>query len=170
MAETKEKSKITPVKKEAERLHPKRLLTPFEDMEHWAEDFFPRGWLRQHRWDWPVSTGFSTMLEERMPKVDIIDRDNEVFIKAELPGIDKKDVEVSVTDHTITIKGSSRKEEKEEKGDYYRSEITQGAFSRSLPLPAEVNIDKSQAKFKDGVLELTLPKIESTKRRSIKID
>jgi HSP20 family protein len=170
MAETKEKTKIIPVKNETERFNPKYLLAPFEEMERWAEDFFPRGWLRPHRRDWPVNAGFSSLLEDRMPKVDIIDRDDEVFIKAELPGIDKKDVEVSVTDHTITIKGSSRKEEKEEKGDYYRCEITQGAFSRTLPLPAEVNVDKSQAKFKDGVLELTLPKIESTKRRSIKID
>lgn len=170
MAEIKEKNKIVPVKKASERLHPRSLLTPFEEMERWVEDFFPRGWLRPHRWDWPVNTGFSSILEERMPKVDIIDRDNEVFIKAELPGIDKKDIEVSMTDNTITIKGSSRKEEKEEKGDYYRCEITQGAFSRSLSLPATVNIDKSQAKFKDGVLELTLPKTEQTKRRNIKID
>jgi HSP20 family protein len=170
MADTKEKTKIIPVKKESDQLHTKYFLAPFEEMERWAEDFFPRGWFRPHRRDWPIRAGFSSLLEERMPKVDIIDRDNEVFIKAELPGIDKKDVEVSVTDHTITIKGSSRKEEKEEKGDYYRCEITQGAFSRSLSLPAEVNIDKSQAKFKDGVLELTLPKTESTKRRNIKID
>jgi HSP20 family protein len=172
MAETKEKAEIIPVKKEKEskRLTPGNLLTPFEEMERWAEDFFPRGWLRPHRWDWPASTRLSSMLEERMPKVDIVDRDDEVFIKAELPGIDKKDIEVSMTDNTITIKGSSRKEEKEEKGDYYRCEITQGAFSRSLSLPATVNIDKSKAKFKDGVLELTLPKTEQAKRRNIKID
>jgi len=170
MAEAKEKSKIIPVKKETERLHPKHLLAPFEEMEHWAEDIFPRNWLSPRRWEWPATTRLASMLEDRTPKVDIIDRDDEVFIKAELPGIDKKDIEVSVTDHTITIKGSSRKEEKVEKGDYYRCEITEGAFCRSLSLPAEVNIDKSEAKFKDGVLELTLPKTERTKRRNIKID
>ncbi len=105
-----------------------------------------------------------------MPKVDVIDRDDEVFVKAELPGIDKKDVEVTMSGNMITIKGSSRKEEKEEKGEYYRCEITQGVFSRSLSLPSEVNIDKSEAKFKDGVLELSLPKIERAKRRSIKVE
>jgi HSP20 family protein len=170
MAEAKEKSKIIPVKKDSAQLHAKHLLTPFEEMERWADDFFPRNWLRQHRWDWPASSRLASMLEERTPKVDIIDRDNEVFIKAELPGIDKKDIEVSVANHMLTIKGSSRKEEKDEKGDYYRCEITEGSFSRSLSLPAEVNIDKSEAKFKDGILELTLPKTERTKRRSIKID
>jgi HSP20 family protein len=169
MAQAKEQSKIVPVKKEPEKLHTKHLLAPFEEMERWAEEFFPRGWF-QHRSDWPASTRLASMLQQRTPKVDIIDRDDEVFIKAELPGIDKKDVEVSVTDHTITIKGSSKKEDKEEKGNYYRCEISEGAFSRSFSLPAEVNIDKSEAKFKDGILELTLPKTERTKRRSIKID
>lgn len=171
MAEAKGKAEIIPVKKEKEskRLNPRHLLTPFEDMERWVEDFFPRSWLRQHRLDWP-SGNLASAFEGRMPKVDVIDRDDEVFIKAELPGIDKKDIEVSMSDNMITIKGSSKKEEKEEKGDYYRCEITQGSYSRSLSLPAEVNIDKSQAKFKDGVLELHLPKVAQAKRRNIKID
>ena len=170
MVETLEKADIIPVKKvkQTERFNPKHLLTPFEDMEHWVEDLFPRNWLREHRW--PSGDKFISSLELRMPKVDVIDRDDEVFIKAELPGVDKKDVEVSMTDNMITIKGSSKKEEKEEKGEYFRCEITQGSFSRSLSLPAEVNIDKSQAKFKDGVLEMKLPKVERAKRRNIKVD
>jgi len=86
-----------------------------------------------------------------------------------MPGIDKNDIEVSMSDNTVTIRGSTRKEEKEEKGEYYRCEISQGSYSRSMSLPAEVNIDKSEAKFKDGILELTLPKIERAKRRSIKV-
>jgi HSP20 family protein len=172
MAQANAKSEVIPVKKEktSGRHSPKHLLTPFEDMERWVEDLFPRSWLHQHRLGWPSGARFSTSLDVRMPKVDVIDRDDEVFIKAELPGVDKKDIEVSMTDNTITIKGSSKKEEKEEKGEYYRCEITQGAFSRSMSLPAEVDIDKSQAKFKDGVLELRLPKLARAKRRNIKVD
>ena len=159
---------IIPVNKEQQIAShsPRHLLTPFEEMERWIEDFFPRSWLFHTRREWPSVTS----LEARMPKVDVIDRDDEVFIKAELPGIDKKDVEVSMSENMITIKGASRKEEKKEKGDYYRSEITQGAFSRSMSLPAEVNIEKSKATFKNGILELRLPKLERTKRRNIKID
>ncbi len=166
------KSEVIPVKKEkaAERFNPSHLLSPFEEMERWAENFFPHSWLRPQFGQWPSSTLRSTAFEGRTPKVDVIDREDEVFIKAELPGVDKKDIEVSMTDNTITIKASSSKEEKEEKGDYYRSEISRGAFSRSMSLPAEVNIDKSQATFKDGVLELKLPKMESAKRRNIKVD
>jgi len=167
----KVKAEVVPVKKEPtmERLNPAHLLTPFEDMEHWFEDTFPRSWLRQHRMAMPSGFNLYSPFEVRSPKVDVIDREDEVFIRAELPGIDKKDIEVSMSDNMVTIKGASRKEEKEEKGDYYRCETSQGSFSRSLSLPAEVNIDKSDAKFNDGVLELKLPKLEGAKRRSIKI-
>jgi HSP20 family protein len=171
MTNTSKKSEVIPVKKgsESERFSPKHLLTPFEDMERWVEDIFPRNWLREHRMGWPASAGLSSALDIRTPKVDVVDRKDVIFIKAELPGIEKNDIEVSMTDNTITIKGSSKKEEKEEQGDYYRCEISQGSFSRSMSLPAEVDINKSEAKFKDGILELTLPKLERAKRRNIKV-
>jgi len=168
---SKKAAQIVPVKKEkvVGRHDPRHLLTPFEDMERLFEDFFPRSWLRHQRMEWPSGSLSSAPLDIRMPKVDVIDRDNDVFIKAELPGVDRENVEVSMTGNMITIKGSTKKEEKEEKGEYYRCEISQGSFSRSLTLPADVNIDKSEAKFKDGILELTLPKLEQARRRSIKI-
>ncbi len=84
--------------------------------------------------------------------------------------MDKKDIDISMTDHTVTIKGETKKEEKEEKGDYYRCETSRGTYIRTLTLPAEANSEKADAKFKDGVLELTLPKMERAKRRSIKVE
>ena len=102
-------------------------------------DYFTTGWLGSQREEWPFRDRLSS-LEGRLPKVNMIDRDDEVFIKADMPGVDKKDIDVSMTDHTITIKGASKKQEKEEKGDYYRSEISRGAFNRSMALPAEVDI------------------------------
>ncbi len=152
-----------------ERLSPNHFLTPFEEMERWADELFPHSWFRSHPMGWPSRSMSGSRIEDRMPRIDIINRDDELYIKAELPGTQKDDIDVSMNGNVITIKSSSRKEQKEEKGDYYRREISQSAFSRSLPLPAEVNIDKSTAKFKDGVLELTLPKIEAAKRRNIKV-
>jgi HSP20 family protein len=105
-----------------------------------------------------------------MPRVDIIDRDKEIVVHAELPGVEKKDLDVTLTDTSVTIKGETRKESKEEKGDYYRCEISRGAFARSVALPAEVESANAKAQFKDGVLELTLPKKAVSKRRSIHID
>ncbi len=145
-----------------------RWVSPFEEMERLMEEFFPRGWLR--RWEWPVFPELGRRFEWRMPRVDVIDRDEEVVVKAELPGVDKKDLDVSVTGDTVTIKGQTSHEEKEEKGDYYRSEITRGSFSRTLTLPAEVDATRAKAVFKDGVLQLTLPKKEGAKRHTIRIE
>jgi HSP20 family protein len=143
-----------------------QVVGPLDDMERWFDDFFSRRWLRPWRWETRLPEAFSLS----MPKVDVVDRPNEVIVRAEVPGVEKKDIEVSVSGNMLTIRGETQKETKEEKGDYYRAEISRGAFSRTLALPAEVDDSKTRAAMKDGVLELTLPKVEKAKRRSIKID
>jgi HSP20 family protein len=90
------------------------------------------------------------------------------MLRAEVPGVEKKDIDVSVTGNSVTIKGETKREEKEEKGEYYRSEISRAAFSRTLALPAQVDPERANASFKDGVLEITLPKVEKAKRRTLK--
>ena len=96
--------------------------------------------------------------------------DDQVLVRAEVPGVEKNDLEVSLSDGSVTIKGRTKREEKEEKGEYYRHEISRGAFARTVALPDYVNTEAATAKFKDGVVELSLPKIEKAKRRSVKID
>jgi HSP20 family protein len=90
-------------------------------------------------------------------------------VKAEIPGVDEKDLDVSVAGNTVTIKGQSSHEDKEEKGDFYRCEISHGAFARTVNLPAEVDATQAQASFRDGVLELKLPKKPEAKRQPINI-
>lgn len=172
MSEKSKKAEVVPVKKEKgmTRAEPRHLLSPFENMERLFEDFFPRSMLRHYRLGLPSASELTAPFEGRMPKVDIIDRDDEILVRAELPGVDKKDIDISMTDNTITIKGETQTEEKEEKGNYYRCETTHGAYSRTLSIPVDVNSDKTNATFKDGVLEITLPKKEQAKRRNIKID
>jgi HSP20 family protein len=106
------------------------------------------------------------------PKVDIVEKDKEIKISAELPGMDDKDIDVSISRDTLTIKGE-KKEEKEDKGkDYFRMERSYGAFSRTIPLPKDVDTDKVKAEFKKGVLTVILPKtseaIKETKKIQIK--
>ena len=156
-------------KQELQKAEPKRALSPFEEMDRLFEDYFSRGWMRPFRWEWPSLGEMAKPFEGKMPKVDVIERDDEVVVKAELPGIDKKDLDVSVTENSVTIKGTTSHEEKEEKGDYYRCEISRGAYARTVALPSYVDADKAKASFKDGVLELKLPKVEKAKRRSIEI-
>jgi HSP20 family protein len=109
-----------------------------------------------------------------MPQVDVADTDKEIKVSVELPGLDDKDVEVSLTKETLTIKGE-KKEEKEEKGkDYYRSERSFGSFTRTIPLPVEIDVEKAAASFKKGVLTVMLPKtkqvISETKKVAIKAE
>lgn len=147
-----------------------RPLSPFEAMDKLFESYFPSSWMRPFRTEWPSWAEGAAPFQGKTPKVDVIDRDAEVVVKAELPGVDKKDIDLSVTRNTVTIKGTTSHEEKEEKGDYYRCELSRGSYQRTVMLPADVAEDKAKAKFKDGVLELTLPKLEKAKRQTVKID
>jgi HSP20 family protein len=154
---------------EIQKAAPARALSPFEEMDRMFDGFFRRGMMRPWRFEWP-SFPEMALPEMKIPKMDVVDRENEVLVKAEIPGVDKKDIDISVGEDTVTIKGETRHEEKEEKGDYYRCEISHGAFSRTIALPAVVDGAKAKANFKDGMLELTLPKTEKAKRHSVKVD
>ena len=160
--------------KEIQKAKPAQVPGPFEDIERmydrWFENFFSRNWLQPFRREWPSWSEMSIPAESRMPKVDVIDRDDEVVVRAEIPGVVKENLEVNVSDNVLTIKAETKREKKEEKGDYYRCEISRGSFARTLSLPHYVDHEKAKANFKDGVLELTLPKLEKVKRRNIKID
>ena len=156
-------------KQELQKAEPKRALSPFEEMDRLFEDYFSRGWMRPFRWEWPSLGEMAKPFQGKMPKVDVIERDDEVVVKAELPGVEKKDLDVSVTENSVTIKGTTSHEAKEEKGDYYRCEISRGAYARTVALPSYVDADKAKASFKDGVLELKLPKVEKSKRRTVEV-
>ncbi len=146
-----------------------RALSPFDEMDRLFDQYFRRGWMRPWRFEWPSFPEIS-LPEMKVLKVDVIDRETEVVVKAEVPGVEKKDIDISVGEDTVTIKGETRHEEKEERGDYYRCEISRGSFSRTVALPAAVDGSKAKASFKDGMLELTLPKVEKAKRHSIKLE
>ena len=104
------------------------------------------------------------------PAVDIYENDQNLVIKAELPGIDPKDVEVRVENHTIFLSGERKFEKETKEGNYHRVERSYGSFSRSFTLPSSVNTENAQAEYKDGVLTLTLAKREEAKPKTIKID
>lgn len=168
---TEGKQELTPAEKgrEIQKAASTGLLSTFEEMDRLFDNFMRNGWMRPWRFEWPTFPELA-MPEIRMPKVDILDRDSDIVLRVEVPGVDKKDLDISVGDNTVTIKGSTRHEEKEEKGDYYRHEISTGAFSRSVALPSGVDGSRAKANFKDGMLELTLPKMEKTARHSINVD
>lgn len=130
-----------------------------KEMDKIFEDFFGRR--------------FPVLSEEDFafaPAIDLSETDNEVIVKAAIPGVEKKDVSIKIADNLLTIKGEVKKESEEKKKNYYRQEISYGAFSRTIQLPADVKPDEAKANMKNGVLEIVIPKAEKAKTREIKID
>ena len=145
-------------------------MSPWEEMDRWFERMGRQGWLRPGFWEWPPHFESIGPFRGGSPKVDVVDRDTEVVVRAELPGVAKDDLDVTVTDDSVTLKAHTSHEEKEEKGEYYRREMSYGEYQRTVPLPHTVNGEKARATFNDGVLELTLPKVEKTSRKKVKVE
>lgn len=166
VANTKPEKKGTEVKT-TQRTH--HTHTPFEEMEKYFENLFHRRWLRNFDWDWPRLAEIEKPFGGKLPKVDVIDREKEVLLRAEVPGVKKEDLHVSVTDHTVTVKAETKHEEKEEKGEFFRSERTHGSFSRTLTLPADVDSEQAKASYKDGLLEVLVPKVKKAQRKTVEV-
>jgi HSP20 family protein len=110
-----------------------------------------------------------TFTEEWLPSVDVSETKDKLLIKAELPGLEAKDVNVSVSGDVLTIKGEKKKEEEEKDEHYYHCERYCGSFQRSFRLPVNVQTDKVEATFDKGVLNITLPKTKEATKKEIKV-
>lgn len=105
-----------------------------------------------------------------VPSLDVYDKKDAVVVKSDLPGMTKDEIDVSIENDILTIKGEKKREEDTKDENYIRSERFYGTFQRSIALPASVDASKAKASFKDGVLELVLPKKEEAKPKQIKIE
>ena len=106
----------------------------------------------------------------RTPAVELKATATEVILRAELPGIEAKDLDIQVTRDAVAIAGEYRSETKTEEGQFFRSEFRSGSFRRVVPLPAKVQNDQVKAEFKDGILTLTLPKQEADRNQVVKVN
>ena len=153
-----------PVK--TEKSAPNPFATLRREIDRVFDDFHPFGWRmpsprsmfdievpRLHAAVWPVA-----------PAMDLVEKDKEYEITAELPGIDEKNVEIKLSNHTLTIKGEKTEAKEEKKKDYYLSERRYGSFQRSFQLPEGVDADKIDATFGKGVLTVTLPKTAEARK------
>jgi HSP20 family protein len=103
------------------------------------------------------------------PAVEMFETGDEVVVRAEMPNVDPANVDVTVTDEAITIKATVRQDEENKDRSYYRRELRYGAYVRKLPLPAEVKGGDAKATYKDGILEVKIPKLERVKPLSVKV-
>lgn len=118
---------------------------------------------------WPELNQGPTSTSAWAPNVDIFENENELLVKAELPGVDPKDVELNVEGNVLTISGERKLEFEDKKEHYHRVERAYGTFTRSFSLPRLIDESKIEADYKDGVLTVHVPKHEKAKPRQIKI-
>jgi Molecular chaperone (small heat shock protein) len=118
---------------------------------------------------WDPFREMETMKEAWSPSVDIYETENEIVIKAELPGMEAKDIDIKLENNVLMLKGERRFERESNKDNYHRVEMSYGNFSRSFSLPAFVDENKVRAEYNDGLLKVFLPKKEQAKSKQIKI-
>lgn len=174
-----ESEKDVPIKSEPAvpeaKSAPLRVWEPFEslrrEIEHVFDTFGSDFWRRPSQ---PILTKERAWLPQMTfpisPAVDVTEKDTAFEITAELPGLDEKDVDVSVANGILTLKGEKKEEKEEKQKDYYLSERRYGSFQRSFPLPDGVDSDKIEAVFKKGLLSVTLPKTPEAQNNKRKID
>ncbi|MFA6636361.1 MAG: Hsp20/alpha crystallin family protein [Candidatus Omnitrophota bacterium] len=104
------------------------------------------------------------------PTVDVLESKDNVMVKADIPGLKKEDIDISVHGDTLTIKGEKKNEKDVKEKNYVKTERFYGSFNRAFTLPSEVDAGKVKASYKEGVLEITLPKKEDAKPKQIKVD
>jgi HSP20 family protein len=145
-----------------------KWIKPIDEFEKTIEQTFkPLQRLKRFFEDWDLDLPTETV---NFPKIDIWEDEEKYVVEAELPGFDKKDIDINITDDILTIKAARKKEEEKKDKNYYYAERSYGEFVRSVRLPSEVDKKSIKAKYNNGVLELTLPKTKEAKEKTTKIE
>lgn len=162
------------VKTEKSTPAPRPEWAPFDSLRREIDRLFEE--FRTFGWRWPTARSIFDFEMPRLrsewavaPAMDLVEKEKEYEISAELPGIDEKNVEIKVTNRTLTIKGEKKEEKEEKQKDYYLSERRYGSFQRSFALPESIDTDKIEATFTKGVLTVKLPKTAEAQKAEKKI-
>lgn len=137
-------------------------LVPFKkfDIDNLFEGFF----------DEPFFGGFGFLREFKAPAIDVYEEGDKVIVKADLPGIDKKDIKLNLDRDILTISGESKKEKEEKKKGYYYSERSYGSVQRSIRVPENTKLEEIKASYKDGVLTVEVPRSEEAREKGRDIE
>ncbi len=138
------------------------FYTPFKEMQKMIDRIFD-----EFPYEWP---SISSKMEGFMPAIDVFENDKGYELEVELPGMKRDEIEISLNDHVLTIKGEKKDEHVEEKKGSKILERTYGAFERSFTIPEDVDSENINAKYEDGVLKLTIPKRPESKSKKVKIE
>lgn len=151
--------------KEIRNMGKLQVYDPFKDIWNLSDEVGRLFWGLGHR-------GLDIEKERVnfIPAIDVKEDNEAMTIRTELPGLKKEDVKINVREGVLTLSGEKKFEDEQKKDDYYRMERSYGTFARSFTLPTSVDSEKIQAKMKDGVLELLIPKKAEAKEREIKVE
>jgi HSP20 family protein len=161
----KEVKETKPAVRRGAEVAPWRFSDVERMFEDWFEDFSSRSFPRL----WRPNFARLRSISLEAPALDVYEHKDDLIVKAEIPGLTKDEIDITIDGNTLTIKGEKKKEEEVKEEDYYRCERTYGAFSRSVELPMAVQTDKVNASIKNGVLEIRLPKTEEAKKNVVKV-
>ncbi len=156
----------TKVTKELARIDRPRFISPFKEMERLFEDAWERPFSLM-RTVWPELE--KREYESMLPLLDVYEEGHELVVKADLPGLKKEEIDINLTDNVLTISGERKVEEKVEKEKYHRYERRYGSFFREIDLPYEIDTEKVNAHFENGVLEIRLMKSHEAESKTRKI-
>ena len=148
----------------------REMLTTLHEMERWFEDTLHRPFFGFHRLPLANITG-ERISGDFVPAIDMFEEGNELIIRAELAGMKRDDIKLEISGNALTLSGEKTSEEAVERKGYYRAEQCYGCFSRTVELPDGVRVDDIKAHYKDGLLEIRIPKDaeKSTKTRTVPI-
>ncbi len=171
MAKEKPKGKEQDTKAVAVK-KPDEIMTRWDEMDRWFDRMTEGFWQRPFA-GMPSLFGKERLalpsIGLRMPTIDLYEDNDAIVVKADIPGLAKEEIELTVSGDLMTIKGEKKKEEEVKEKDYYRRERSYGSFARTVQLPCEVKGDDIRANFKDGVLEIRCPKTEEAKKKSVSV-
>ena len=145
----------------------KRTAPLTHSRDRFFEGLFPRRWmetLEPFGWRWPMGIDLEHSL-----RLDILDRDKELLVRAELPGVEKDDVEVTISGDYLTIEASREFEEEEKRETFYRNELGYGKLMRTVAVPVEIDVEKVAAELKGGILTIRLPKVRAAERHKVDV-
>jgi HSP20 family protein len=150
--------------------------TPVRDLTPWTSDLGSELTHMQREMNRMLDTFFrgGTVDDGSLgsfwtPAVDIREQNDAYLVEVELPGLSKDDVKITMENNILTIQGEKKQEKEEKRGDYHRTERVYGSFQRSFTLPSSVKNDKIEAQYKNGILTVTLPKVEEAKPKAIEV-
>jgi len=139
---------------------------PLQNLQRDINRVFEDFWTRFDR-SAPANAGFLSLAD---PRADVFESDEAVEVSVELPGMTEKEIDVSLSDDAVTIRGEKKAERQDRKSGHYLAERSYGSFYRRIPLPPGIDTEKAEAKFRNGVLTLYLPKTEAAREKVRKVE